>query len=86
LNRLTPRALCFAVHHAARQTSNACDTARIDAIDPVSRMNDVPVCPQCGSTFCYQERGLFACPECAQEWTANDAAENTIEAQIVKKA
>ncbi|PLX55200.1 MAG: hypothetical protein C0629_13755 [Chromatiales bacterium] len=49
-------------------------------------MNDVPVCPRCGSTFCYQGRGLFACPECAHEWTANDAAENTIEAQIVKKA
>lgn len=49
-------------------------------------MNDTPVCPQCGSTFCYQDRGLFVCPECAHEWTGNDAAENTIEARIVTDA
>jgi ribosomal protein L37AE/L43A len=78
--------MCFSVHHAARQTSTACDTAWIDAIDPVSHMNDIPVCPQCGSTFCYRDRGLFVCPECVHEWTGNDAAENTIEAQFVKKA
>ena len=86
MNRLTARAFCCSVHHAARQTSTACDTAPIDGIDPVLHMNDIPVCPQCGSTLCYQDRGLFACPECAHEWTGNDAAENTIHARIVTDA
>lgn len=49
-------------------------------------MNGIPVCPQCGSTFCYEDRGLFACPECAHEWTGQDAAENASDARIVTDA
>ena len=38
-------------------------------------MSDLPNCPQCGSEYTYEDRGMFVCPECAHEWTAEAAAE-----------
>ncbi len=32
-----------------------------------------PPCPQCHSTYTYEDRGLFVCPECAHEWSASEA-------------
>jgi len=32
-------------------------------------MNDLPHCPQCGSEYTYEDRGLYICPECAHEWS-----------------
>jgi len=37
-------------------------------------MSDLPACPQCGSTFTYEDGSLLVCPECAHEWTANETA------------
>ena len=37
-------------------------------------MSDLPNCPQCDSSYTYQDRGGFVCPECAHEWKASDAA------------
>ena len=37
-------------------------------------MSDLPECPQCGSTFTYEDNRLYVCPECAHEWSM-DAAE-----------
>ena len=32
-------------------------------------MSTLPPCPQCNSTFTYEDGQLFICPECAHEWT-----------------
>ena len=34
----------------------------------------LPPCPQCGSTFTYEDGSQLACPECGHEWTPNEAA------------
>ena len=32
-------------------------------------MSSLPVCPQCQSTFTYDNgAGMYACPECGHEW------------------
>jgi len=42
-------------------------------------MAELPLCPQCQSTFAYEMDDLLICPECDNEWNANesDAAEST---------
>ncbi|MBX3692974.1 zinc ribbon domain-containing protein YjdM [Dokdonella sp.] len=51
-------------------------------------MNELPPCPQCGSTYSYEDRGLLVCPECAHEWSPGTIAEGPVEdvARIVKDA
>ena len=46
-------------------------------------MSDVPKCPQCGSAYAYEDRNLYACPECGHEWdqdavAGSDAAADTL--------
>jgi protein PhnA len=31
-------------------------------------VSDLPSCPQCQSTFAYEQGELYVCPECAHEW------------------
>lgn len=46
-------------------------------------MSNIPNCPACGSEYAYEDRGLFVCPECANEWvTGGD--EQAEEARIIK--
>ena len=33
-------------------------------------MSDLPQCPQCHSSYTYEDRGQFVCPECGHEWQA----------------
>ena len=33
-------------------------------------MSDLPACPECGSTYAYEDGALLVCPECAHEWSA----------------
>ena len=35
----------------------------------------LPNCPQCGSKYTYEDRGLFICPECVNEWTSEENVE-----------
>ena len=35
-------------------------------------MNELPSCPKCDSSYTYQDRDGFICPECAHEWNANE--------------
>lgn len=42
----------------------------------------LPNCPACGSTYTYEDRGLFVCPECGHEWSG---AEETVEEGLVVK-
>jgi protein PhnA len=34
-------------------------------------MSTFPPCPNCQSAFTYEDGGLFICPECAHEWSAD---------------
>ena len=37
-------------------------------------MSALPPCPQCQSTFVYEDGGQLICPECGHEWSADAAA------------
>lgn len=37
-------------------------------------MTSLPACPKCQSTYTYEDRGLFICPECGNEWSGTDTA------------
>ena len=32
-------------------------------------MSNLPLCPHCNSSYTYEDRNLYVCPECAHEWT-----------------
>lgn len=32
-------------------------------------MSNLPDCPQCNSTYTYEDAGMYICPECAHEWS-----------------
>ncbi len=38
-------------------------------------MTQIPNCPNCQSEYAYEDRGLFVCPECGNEWQEQQAAE-----------
>ncbi len=46
-------------------------------------MSELPACPQCQSSYTYEDRGLLICPECAHEWTSGDEAAGEAARQIV---
>jgi alkylphosphonate utilization operon protein PhnA len=48
-------------------------------------MSDLPQCPNCQSSYTYEDRGLFICPECGHEWSA-DAAAAVEDGKVVKDA
>jgi len=41
-------------------------------------MSNLPNCPQCGSSFTYEDRGQFVCPECAHEWSVDAKTEGEV--------
>lgn len=38
-------------------------------------MSTLPPCPQCGSTFTYEDGIMLICPECAHEWSKEATGE-----------
>ncbi|MBL1230267.1 alkylphosphonate utilization protein [Enterococcus sp. BWB1-3] len=40
-------------------------------------MDTLPNCPECGSAYTYEDRGMLICPECGHEWTAGESVEET---------
>jgi protein PhnA len=36
-----------------------------------ANMSDLPKCPQCDSGYAYEDRSMYVCPECGNEWTEN---------------
>jgi protein PhnA len=49
-------------------------------------MSSLPPCPQCSSTYTYEDGGMFVCPECAHEWSKDAATEQTDEKREVRDA
>lgn len=50
-------------------------------------MSTLPPCPQCGSTYTYEDGAQLICPECAHEWSANSSAEPAAEtARVIRDA
>jgi protein PhnA len=44
-------------------------------------------CPKCSSSYAYEDRGLFCCPECGHEWSgAESGADGGTEDRIVRDA
>lgn len=43
-------------------------------------MTELPPCPKCQSNYCYADRDLLICPECAHEWSpvADEATEDQV--------
>ncbi len=49
-------------------------------------MSALPPCPQCGSTYTYEDGPDFVCPECAHQWPIAAAAPAAAEARVVRDA
>ena len=49
-------------------------------------MIPLPPCPQCGSTFTYEDGAMLICPECAHEWPKQATSETTDTVLNVKDA
>jgi protein PhnA len=47
-------------------------------------MTKLPSCPECKSTYTYEDRNLFICPECGHEWDTADS--NSADEKTVKDA
>ena len=46
--------------------------------------DELPPCPACNSPYTYESGALLTCPECAHEWSADDAAEGDEVATVIK--
>ena len=40
-------------------------------------MTSLPNCPECNSSYTYEDGSLFICPECAHEWSQDSTTEDT---------
>jgi protein PhnA len=49
-------------------------------------MSNLPNCPNCNSTYTYEDGSLYICPECAYEWTLDSETENSDDNKIFKDA
>ncbi|MEZ5939909.1 MAG: zinc ribbon domain-containing protein YjdM [Planctomycetaceae bacterium] len=48
-------------------------------------MSELPPCPECASTFTYEDRDLLVCPECGHEWSPGDGG-GTTDGLVVRDA
>lgn len=46
-------------------------------------MTDLSPCPNCQSTFVYENSGLLICPECSHEWTSSDKVNSNDDPTII---
>lgn len=49
-------------------------------------MSAPPNCPKCQSSYAYEDRGAYNCPECGHEWAAVSAAEESGDGMVVRDA
>ncbi|HQV80827.1 MAG TPA: zinc ribbon domain-containing protein YjdM [Agitococcus sp.] len=48
-------------------------------------MSDLPACPQCQSSYTYEDGDMYICPECSHEWSKNATTTNE-DVKIIKDA
>lgn len=48
-------------------------------------MSTLPNCPQCQSSYTYEDGAMYVCPECAHEWSREAVAE-VVTARVWKDA
>jgi protein PhnA len=46
---------------------------------------NLPACPLCSSIYTYEMGSLLVCPECAHEWAAEPAVDQSERAEVVIK-
>lgn len=44
----------------------------------MSLVTALPACPECQSTYTYQDADLLICPECAHEWREGEVIEDYV--------
>ena len=44
-------------------------------------MISLPACPNCRSTFTYEDAALYICPECGHEWSRTDGGQSEAAAE-----
>lgn len=49
-------------------------------------MSDLPKCPKCGSEYTYEDRNMYVCPECTNEWEKVAVSESTDNKPMVRDA
>lgn len=49
-------------------------------------MSNTPACPQCRSSYAYEDRGFWNCPECGHEWSASTIQAEDAQAKVIKDA
>ena len=49
-------------------------------------MSSLPKCPQCSSTYTYEDASLYVCPECAHEWAVSPLEESGEQGLVVRDA
>jgi protein PhnA len=49
-------------------------------------MSTLPPCPQCASTYTYEDGANLVCPECGHEWQAGGESEAAPAARVWKDA
>ena len=37
-------------------------------------MSEIPNCPECHSSYAYEDGAMYVCPECGHEWSAVESA------------
>ncbi|MEP2654120.1 MAG: zinc ribbon domain-containing protein YjdM [Paraglaciecola sp.] len=47
-------------------------------------MSDIPACPECNSTYTYEDRDMYVCPECGHEWPQSGEVDD--DAILIKDA
>ena len=49
-------------------------------------MSGLPQCPQCGSTYTYEDGERYVCPECAHEWSKTATIDDSEQKRVVHDA
>ncbi len=49
-------------------------------------MSQLPNCPQCGSSYTYEDGSAYVCPECAHEWSKDAAVVEAADTLVVHDA
>ena len=49
-------------------------------------MSDFPNCAKCGSEYTYEDRDMYVCPECGDEWSKDGVEETEEDVRVIRDA